>query len=134
LCPAGQNPLDRQHVVVCYVAEWAHRRQGLGKFTVDDIDPTLCTHLVFAFAVLNMTSNAIESAEPAYDLEENNGTGWWIRSAVQIVSCVNLSQVQEVQWRTADCDTMLGSPQGIERSAFLVVSDVWTCCDNFSIR
>lgn len=96
MCPAGKNPLDRQHVVVCYVAEWAHSRQGLGKFTVDDVDPTLCTHLVYAFAVINMTSNAIESAEPGYDLEENNGKGRCLRSAVGIVSGVNVSQVQEV--------------------------------------
>ena len=75
---------------------------------MDNIDPTLCTHLVYAFAVLNMTRNAIESAEPEYDLEENSGTGWCIWSTVWIVSCVNLSQVQEVQSRTADCDTVRG--------------------------
>jgi len=97
LCPAGKNPLDRQHVVVCYVAQWAHWRQGPGSFTVDNIDPTLCTHIVYAFAVVNMASNAIESAEPAYDLEENNGKGWCIWSTVRIASCVNVSQVQEVQ-------------------------------------
>jgi len=96
LCPAGKNPLDRQQVVVCYVAEWAHKRPGRGKFTVDDIDPTLCTHLVYAFAVINMNSNTIESASPEYDLEENNGTGWCIWSTVWIVTCVNLSQVQAV--------------------------------------
>jgi hypothetical protein len=95
LCPAGKNPLDRQHVVVCYVAWWAHRKQGLGKFTVDNVDPTLCTHLVFAFAFLNMTSNASESTEPAYGLRENNGTGWCMRSAVRIVSRVNLSQYRK---------------------------------------
>jgi chitinase len=97
IVPAGKNPLDRQQVVVCYVAEWARLRQGLGSFTVHDIDPTLCTHLVYAFAVLNMTTNAIQSASPEYDLEENNGTGWCIRSTVRIVTCVNPSQVQEVQ-------------------------------------
>jgi len=63
---------------------------------VDNIDPTLCTHLVYAFAVLNTNSNTIESASPEYDLEENNGTGWCIWSTVQIVCCENLSQVQEV--------------------------------------
>ena len=82
---------------MCYVAEWARLRQGLGSFTVDNIDPMLCTHLVFAFAVVNMAKNAIESASPEYDLEENNGKGWCIRGTIWIVSCVNLSQVQEVQ-------------------------------------
>jgi len=96
LCSAGKNPLDRQHVVACYLAEWANLRQGLGRFTVDNVDPSLCTHIVYAFAVINMARNAIESASPGYDLEENNGTGWCIWSTVRIVSCVNLSQVKEV--------------------------------------
>jgi GH18 family chitinase len=96
LCPAGKNPLDRQHVVVCYVVSWARLRQGLGKFTVDNIDPALCTHLVYAFAVINMNRNTIESAYPQYDLKYK-GTGQCIWSTVQIVSCVNLSQLEEVQ-------------------------------------
>jgi len=66
-------------------------------FTVDNIDPMLCTHLVYAFAFLNKNRNAIESASPEYDLEENDGEGWCIWSTVRIVSCVNLSQVQEAQ-------------------------------------
>jgi GH18 family chitinase len=97
LCPAGNNPLAKQHVVVCYVAGWARWRPGPGSFTVDNIDPTLCTHLVYAFANLNIAKNAIESNSPEYDLDENSGTGWCIVSTVWIVVCANLSQVQEVQ-------------------------------------
>jgi GH18 family chitinase len=97
LCSAGKNPLDRQHVVVCYVAEWAHTRRDLGMFSVDNIEPTLCTHLVYAFANLSITRNAIESRSPDYDLEENNGTGWCIWNTVWIVKYVNLLQVQAVQ-------------------------------------
>ena len=85
MCPAGKHPPDRQHVVVCYIELWASRYPGLGRFTVDDIDPMLCTHLVYVCAGLNMTTNAIESLLPEYDLEENNGTGWCIWSAVRIV-------------------------------------------------
>jgi hypothetical protein len=111
---------------VCFVDSWAHRLRGLGKFTVDDIDPTLCTHLVYAFAVLNTTTNTIESAYPGYDLEGNNGTGlcilstvgahgvqlvhteysWCIELTVQIVSCINLSKLQKFQCRTPDCVSM----------------------------
>jgi chitinase len=40
---------------------------------VDNIDPTLCTHLVYAFAVLNTIRNTIESASP--DMEDYNGAG-----------------------------------------------------------
>ena len=78
IVPAGKNPSERQQVVVCYVAEWAHWRHGLGQFTVDNIEPALCTHLVYAFANLDVNRNAIESMSPEYDLEENYGTGWCI--------------------------------------------------------
>jgi GH18 family chitinase len=64
------------------VAEWAYLRQGLGKFTVDDIIPTLCTHVVYAFAVLNVGRNSIECMKPEYDLEDNNGTGWCLCNRV----------------------------------------------------
>ncbi|KAK3932974.1 Acidic mammalian chitinase, partial [Frankliniella fusca] len=36
-------------VLVCYVGTWAYYRPGNGKFTPEDIDPDLCTHLVYAF-------------------------------------------------------------------------------------
>jgi GH18 family chitinase len=97
LGPAGKNPLDSQHVVMCYVQNVAHTRIGLGSFIVDNIDPMLCTHLVYAYANLNIPKNTIESSSPDYDLEENNGTGWCIGSTVWIAMCVNLSQVWEVQ-------------------------------------
>ncbi|PNF17848.1 hypothetical protein B7P43_G02228 [Cryptotermes secundus] len=71
----SKKPLEKERVVVCYVAEWAHLRLGLGKFTIDDIVPTLCTHLVYAFAVLNINRNSIESMLPDYDLKDNNGAG-----------------------------------------------------------
>ncbi|XP_055531988.1 acidic mammalian chitinase-like [Wyeomyia smithii] len=35
--------------VVCYLGTWANYRTGSGKFTVNNIDPTLCTHLNYAF-------------------------------------------------------------------------------------
>ena len=65
--------IDDGHIVACYVAEWAHLRRDLGKFTVDDVDPTQCTHLIYAFANMNTDSNIIYPSDPEYDLG-NNGT------------------------------------------------------------
>ncbi|XP_033630491.1 chitotriosidase-1-like [Asterias rubens] len=38
--------------VVCYFTNWAQYRPGIGKFKVSDLDPSLCTHLIFSFAKL----------------------------------------------------------------------------------
>ena len=37
---------------VCYFENWAQYRKELGKYTVQDIDPRLCTHLIYSFAKL----------------------------------------------------------------------------------
>lgn len=62
-------------VVTCYVSSWATYRTGHGKFSVEDIDPSICTHLIYAFAGLNSTSSTIRSLDPYNDLEENYGKG-----------------------------------------------------------
>lgn len=38
--------------VFCYLTSWSAKRPGAGKFEPKDIDPKLCTHLVYAFATL----------------------------------------------------------------------------------
>ena len=38
--------------VVCYYANWAVYRQGDAKFTPQNINPYLCTHLIYAFGGL----------------------------------------------------------------------------------
>jgi GH18 family chitinase len=39
--------------VVCYYGSWAVYRPGNGKFDVENIDPTLCTHLIYTFVGIN---------------------------------------------------------------------------------
>lgn len=39
--------------LVCHMTNWAQYRPGMGKFTPDNIDPFLCTHVVYALVTIN---------------------------------------------------------------------------------
>lgn len=43
---------EREPQTICYLTNWSHKRPGAGRFMPEDIDPTLCTHVVYAFATL----------------------------------------------------------------------------------
>ncbi|GCB80182.1 hypothetical protein scyTo_0018892 [Scyliorhinus torazame] len=47
--------------LVCYFTSWAQYRPGEGKFKIDDLDPCLCTHLIYAFA--GMKDNKITNLD-----------------------------------------------------------------------
>lgn len=49
---------SQQFVVGCYFTNWAQHRQGLGRFLPSHIDPSLCTHLYYAFANIDFTNRA----------------------------------------------------------------------------
>jgi chitinase len=63
--------LDGDFKVICYYTGWSTYRQGLGKFTPSEIDPTLCTHIVYSFAVLDGTSWSIKIADSWIDVEND---------------------------------------------------------------
>lgn len=60
--------------VVCYYGSWAVYRPEPGKFPVENIDPFICTHLVYGFAGLS-SSNTIRSLDAWQDLEDDWGKG-----------------------------------------------------------
>lgn len=37
-------------IIVCYLASWSTYRPAAAKFTPDNVNPFLCTHLIYAFA------------------------------------------------------------------------------------
>ncbi|XP_022817324.1 probable chitinase 2 [Spodoptera litura] len=65
--------------VVCYIATWAVYRPDPGRFSLEDLEPALCTHLVYSFAGLNETSNTIKSLDPWQDLETDYGKAGYKR-------------------------------------------------------
>ncbi|XP_065923216.1 chitotriosidase-1 [Magallana gigas] len=38
---------------VCYYTNWSQYRNSLGKFYPENVDPNLCTHVIYAFAKMN---------------------------------------------------------------------------------
>ena len=53
--------LSAQYKRVCYYTNWAQYRPNEGKYFPEDIDPNLCSHLVYAFAKLK--GNRLEAFE-----------------------------------------------------------------------
>jgi len=60
-------------IVVCYWGTWANYRPKDGKFTPEDIDASLCTHLIYSFAGLDAETDSIKPLDPWMDLEEGYG-------------------------------------------------------------
>ena len=51
-------PTDEK-IIVCYFASWAIYRPAEGSFKVENIDPFLCTHIVYTFAGLDIHGHIV---------------------------------------------------------------------------
>ncbi|KAG4071657.1 hypothetical protein HA402_011811 [Bradysia odoriphaga] len=60
--------------VFCYYGTWATYRHGSGKFGVENIDPYLCTHIVYSFLGIS-DDGSLKILDEYLDLEENWGRG-----------------------------------------------------------
>lgn len=60
--------------VVCYYGTWSVWRTGQGKFEVDNIDPTICTHIIYTFFGVT-ADGGVKYLDPYLDLPDNYGKG-----------------------------------------------------------
>lgn len=65
----GPSFLDAS-VITCYFTNWASYRNGNGKFVPEDIDPNLCTHIIYSFAVLDSNTHLMKSHDPSLDINQ----------------------------------------------------------------
>ncbi|XP_065572710.1 probable endochitinase [Artemia franciscana] len=72
------NPGNNDKVFFCYYGSWAVYRPGNGKYDVENIDPEICTDLVYTFAGLS-SDNRIVSLDEWNDLYDNWGKGAYTR-------------------------------------------------------
>lgn len=61
--PGDQSNDVGHFVIACYFTNWAQYRGGNGKYTVMDIDPYLCTDLVYAFAGIDTAALTLKTIE-----------------------------------------------------------------------
>lgn len=63
--------IDDEFKLVCYFTNWAWYRQEGGRFLPEDLDPELCTHILYGFAVLDSNSLTIKSHDPWADIDNS---------------------------------------------------------------
>ena len=59
--------------VLCYWGTWANYRPKEGKFVTENVDGSLCTHLIYSFAGLDTSKWTIKTLDAWLDLEDNYG-------------------------------------------------------------
>lgn len=55
--------------MVCYFTPWAFYRSDPYKYAPENVDPSLCTHIVYAYASLDSTDLIMRSLDPYLDFD-----------------------------------------------------------------
>lgn len=60
--------------MICYYGSWATYRNGKGKCEVNDLNPHICSHLIYGFVGINADAT-IRIMDPWLELADNWGKG-----------------------------------------------------------
>ncbi|XP_055601032.1 acidic mammalian chitinase-like isoform X2 [Uranotaenia lowii] len=55
--------------VVCYYGTWANYRAGNGRFSPEDVNPNLCTHMIYTFVGLNRSTYELMLLDKWFDVD-----------------------------------------------------------------
>lgn len=66
--PKPTGPFDP--IIVCYLGSWSTYRPSLAKFTPENINPFLCTHIIYAFAGLSSTKYELKPFDSYNDITQ----------------------------------------------------------------
>ncbi|XP_046436427.1 probable chitinase 2 [Neodiprion fabricii] len=58
--------------IVCYFGSWAVYRPGNGKIEISNLDPSLCTHMIYTFVGIT-EAGEVKVLDPWADLPDNGG-------------------------------------------------------------
>ncbi|KAM5180707.1 uncharacterized protein ACMZJ9_001239 [Mantella aurantiaca] len=100
--------LGSAYHLTCYFSGSAQYRPGLGRFKADNIDPCLCTHLIYAFAgmsnneITTLEWNDVDQYKALQDLKKQNkdlktliSVGGWSFGTAPFTSMVSTSKNRE---------------------------------------
>lgn len=69
--------VDDGNKVICYFTNWAWLRQGSGKYFPNNINSDLCTHIIYATAVLDPEQLIIKPLDTWTDIDNSMYTSFW---------------------------------------------------------
>ncbi|KAF2367004.1 Glycoside hydrolase family 18 catalytic domain [Trinorchestia longiramus] len=74
--PSLADPFKESPKIICYYTSWSVKRPGAGRFEPEHLDPSLCTHIIYAFA--SMKDFKMAPSDPS-DIGDSRKVGMYQR-------------------------------------------------------
>ena len=65
----GTEKSENEYMMVCYFTNWAMYRPGIGQYKPENINPDLCTHIVYGFATLDHSTHKMKIFDSWADID-----------------------------------------------------------------